>query len=48
MPQTTWEYCFELLDFSGKEGDIDESTKQLNELGMEGWEVVSLMPKMGH
>jgi Domain of unknown function (DUF4177) len=39
--RTTWEYKLEALEFSPL--DFDEHT-QLNELGAEGWELVSIQP----
>jgi hypothetical protein len=43
-----WEYRFEVLDFSSSESAIENATSELNKAGKDGWEVVSIMPKMGH
>jgi hypothetical protein len=42
-----WEYRFEVLDLQGSDESLDESKDELNRLGHLGWEVVSLVPKMG-
>lgn len=42
-----WEYRFEVLDLQGSEKSLDDSQNELNRLGQLGWEVVSLVPKMG-
>jgi len=42
-----WEYQFEVLDLQGGEKSLDESQNELNRLGRLGWEVVSLVPKIG-
>ena len=44
----TWEYKFEVFDLESKDNALDEGEKQLNALGDEGWEVVTVLSKMGH
>ena len=44
---TSWEYRFEVLDLVSDDKALDESTQELNRFGKDGWEVVSLIPKMG-
>jgi hypothetical protein len=46
-PMQKWEYEFQVFSLAGKGNDIEEATKRLNEAGDEGWEIVSVMPKMG-
>ena len=43
-----WEYDLELLDFVSKSNAIEATQTQLNEAGEAGWELVCLLPKMGH
>lgn len=38
-----WEYEFVLFSFD----DLDDAEKTLNAEGSQGWEVISLVPKMG-
>ena len=48
MTVTTWEYKIEVLDFlMDKDEPLRGIEAQLNELGKQGWEVVSVTPKMG-
>ena len=43
-----WEYKFEVFDLEAKDNALEEAEKQLNGLGDQGWEVVSVLPKMGY
>ena len=38
---TRWEYRFEVLELD----DLDENAAELNRLGAEGWDVVSLISR---
>ena len=44
-----WEYRFHILDFGNKsdERPFGNAEVELNELGDEGWEVASVLTKMG-
>ena len=49
MPVTArqlWEYHVEILLGKGEAG-LDEAQEDLNKLGAQGWELVSVTPKMG-
>jgi hypothetical protein len=42
-----WEYKFEVLDLEGSEKSLAEIQEELNRLGSQGWEVASIVPKIG-
>jgi hypothetical protein len=43
-----WEYEFLIFSLGGHGGDqMDKAQAELNAAGAEGWEAVSLLPKMG-
>jgi hypothetical protein len=42
-----WEYKFETLDLEEREKSLDQIQSDLNELGRAGWEVASILPKVG-
>ncbi len=44
---STWEYKFEVFDLESKDDALDEAEKQLNALGAERWEAVTVLSKMG-
>jgi len=46
MSNVAWEYQIVVLPLSGK-GGVDESRAVLNGEGFDGWDLVSVVPKMG-
>lgn len=44
---TKWEYSFMVLDLEAADDSIEMSERSLNEGGQEGWEVVTILPRMG-
>jgi hypothetical protein len=43
-----WEYKLLVFDLEAKDNALEEAEKEFNDLGAQGWEVVSVLPKMGY
>ena len=44
---TRWEYQLVVIDFTSSKANLDTTREELNNSGREGWELVTLLPKMG-